>query len=384
VTTRALILAIVIACKRDPAEHVPPAPPPAGDAAASQDAAPQAVELLHTVATRVTVSSTVANKAIVPAHLVDRDPGTAWNSRTGDLNTAWIEIAVPKQAVVKQLKLIAGNTGKGPKGEDYFTMNPRIQSVSVLHGTHYVKTASLDIEKRDLQTIDVPDLAGDQPIRLELKDVKLGSKQRWRETCVAELEVWGTVPASEPRAAAPTIVVDAHVTAQATCDEFDAELKAYEGHHPCDQCGGNEAGSPGCQVTLYDAFKPSGPWRHVGKRCHTSDQHYVPWDCPLLVETTDWWFGPTMGHSDDPVDLEVRDVVPGGDPELVVRGHNGTDFVVVCKTDRTCTEPREISGDTWTAVATFRDAKLVVGAGSGAAPAAVLGTFPLVFKAMAP
>src|SRR5215475_8838625 len=87
--------------------------------------------------------------------------------------------------------MTAGHTGRGPHGEDYFTMNPRITQVSVLRGGNAAGTFKLDPNKRELQNLDVH---GEGTLRIRVDRVVLGSKKTWRETCVSELEVWGTLP----------------------------------------------------------------------------------------------------------------------------------------------------------------------------------------------
>ncbi|HMG21495.1 MAG TPA: hypothetical protein VK607_09275 [Kofleriaceae bacterium] len=91
---RAVWVAVVLlGCRK--AEPPAPAPSPpaapaaitdAGAAAAIADAVPgdtgvAQVELLRSVPSTVRVSSTVRNKAILPAHLVDRDLSTACHPR---------------------------------------------------------------------------------------------------------------------------------------------------------------------------------------------------------------------------------------------------------------------------------------------------------------
>jgi hypothetical protein len=55
------------------------------------------VELLHATPSTIRVSSRVANKAIVPAHIADHDLATAWSSRSGDLVGAWVDVNVPRR-----------------------------------------------------------------------------------------------------------------------------------------------------------------------------------------------------------------------------------------------------------------------------------------------
>src|SRR5262245_4425916 len=125
---RELVL-IAVACRHD---KPPPAPDPTPaliPAKPAADSGTSLVELLHAVPTTVRVSSQVRNATIKPEHLVDRDFNTAWNSRTGELAGAWIQVTVPAGAKIEQLQMTAGHTGHGPHGEDYFTMNQRITQV---------------------------------------------------------------------------------------------------------------------------------------------------------------------------------------------------------------------------------------------------------------
>ena len=168
----------------------------AGVAAAhANPSAPAPVNLLTTVPTVVAVSSRVANKAILPTHLVDGDPTTAWNSRTGELAGAWLAVRIPAGANVTSIRLTAGFTKQDPKLGDLFTENPRIKRVRITHGATHVDKA-LDITDRKLQ--DIPITGGSGDYKIEVLEVEAGTKKDWREVCVSELEVWGTVssPAS--------------------------------------------------------------------------------------------------------------------------------------------------------------------------------------------
>src|SRR5207244_7057122 len=131
----------------------------------------------------VRVSSRVANKKILPAHLVDRDLATAWNSATGDLVGAWIDVTLPRGAAIEELRMTAGFTGHGPTGEDYFTMNPRIRKVAVTADGKPAGTFALDIARRDLQSFSVH--AGDV-LRIEVAAIEAGTKPSWREISVSE------------------------------------------------------------------------------------------------------------------------------------------------------------------------------------------------------
>jgi hypothetical protein len=143
----------------------------------------------------VAVSSTVANARIVPEHLVDGDPATAWNSRTGDLVGAWIAIRLPPAAHVDVIKIAAGFTQVDKKA-DLFTMNPRIRKVRVSRNGKPLLDKQLDIESRALQDLPVDAPGGD--FRIEVLEIAPGSRPSWREICVSELEVWGTPPPGTP------------------------------------------------------------------------------------------------------------------------------------------------------------------------------------------
>lgn len=155
-------------------------------------AAAEPVELLHNVPSRLAVSSAVESKTIEPRHLVDGDRATAWNSATGDLVGGWIEFAVPAEVAVDEIRLIVGHTGKGKEG-DYFPLNHRIKRVRILRDDTKVGDFDLDPSSRELQAIKIGKPGGRYRIRV-LKTVA-GKRRSWRELAVAELEVWGTVPA---------------------------------------------------------------------------------------------------------------------------------------------------------------------------------------------
>ena len=156
---------------------------------AAQPAEPP-VDLLRTTPTVVAVSSTVANARILPTHLVDGDLATAWNSRTGDLVGAWLAARIPYGAHVTAIRMSVG-FAHVDRGQDLFTMNPRIKRVRVWHNESSVEH-SLDPEDRGLQEIAVDIPGGD--IRIEVVEVVPGTKRAWREICVSELQVWGTLP----------------------------------------------------------------------------------------------------------------------------------------------------------------------------------------------
>jgi hypothetical protein len=152
--------------------------------------APRLVNLLGAVPTTVAVSSTVANANLVPEHLVDGKLSTAWNSKTGELIGAWIAVRLPALVQVKSIKLTAGFVHKNQTG-DLFTLNPRVKKVRISRAGKPVIDHELDVENRGLQEIALDQPGGDFEIRV--LEIVPGSKPNWRETCISELEVWGTL-----------------------------------------------------------------------------------------------------------------------------------------------------------------------------------------------
>src|SRR6476661_8208174 len=133
-----LFVLLLVSCKKEqqatPAKGSGSAAPEVavGDAAvATPDAsAATSINLLRAVPSTIRVSSRVNNKTIKPEHIADRSLDTAWSSVTGQLVGAWIEVSVD-DAQIDAVKLTVGHTGHGKKGEDYFTMNPRIRAVKI-------------------------------------------------------------------------------------------------------------------------------------------------------------------------------------------------------------------------------------------------------------
>lgn len=123
------------------------------------------VELLHRAGAKVTVSSVVVNPKIHPGDLIDGDRGTAWNSRTGELDGAWIAFRVPAGAHVTRIAMTVGFTGKGPEG-DYFVMNRRIREVRVTRDGDKPRRFVLDPASRELQSLPVDGPAGDYRIEV--------------------------------------------------------------------------------------------------------------------------------------------------------------------------------------------------------------------------
>lgn len=162
------------------------------------------VDLLHTVESTVAVSSKVDNPHDYPEHLVDGKPETAWNGKTGDLK-GWIAFRVPKSAKVLRVEITAGFDKKATKG-DLFTMNYRIKKVRISREGEVIKEATLDIDTRGLQRIDIDAPGGD--FKVDVLETVPGTQKNWRELTVSELRVWGRAGgAPENRAHIPKMAI---------------------------------------------------------------------------------------------------------------------------------------------------------------------------------
>lgn len=155
------------------------------------------VDLLALPGSVVAVSSTVDNAKFVPEHLVDGDPGTAWNSRTGDLVGAWIAFRVPDDTTINTIRMTVGFTKKDPRLGDLFTMNQRIKKVEVISGDgKFTSSHTFDPDVRTLQDIPLARRGGTYFIKIV--ELVPCTKPDWREVAVSELAVSGTIagPAS--------------------------------------------------------------------------------------------------------------------------------------------------------------------------------------------
>ncbi|MCB9621916.1 MAG: hypothetical protein H6723_01105 [Sandaracinus sp.] len=93
--------------------------------------AQEPVDLLHAVGTELAVSSAYRNLRQQVERLVDGNPESAWNSATGDLTGAWIEVRLPADAEVTGIGLIPG-FARISNGSDLFTGNHRVAEIRVL------------------------------------------------------------------------------------------------------------------------------------------------------------------------------------------------------------------------------------------------------------
>lgn len=218
----ASLVSLVIGCgNKDASSGSQPSSTGSGSASrggtgnSAPQATPQAtdLELIHAIGAVVTVSSTVENTAHSPAHLVDRDPRTAWNARTGELTRAWINVEFPAVVSVTSIKLTAGFVATGSRGEDYFSMNHRVRRIRIIVDGQPSGEFDVDTERRDLQTFAVGKNA--KSLRIEIAATRAGTKKQWSEVCISEFEVWGK--ASTPSAGPTTPVVQVDASHEQRC-----------------------------------------------------------------------------------------------------------------------------------------------------------------------
>jgi hypothetical protein len=342
----------------------------AAGVAARQPGAPPpgTVELLHRVPSVVAVSSRVANLGDRPEHIVDGQLDTAWNSRTGELAGAWVAFRVPASAQVKAIRLTAGYVHQNQDG-DLFTMNHRIARVRIEKVGGDTHEARLDVERRDLQLI--PFAAGGGDFKITVLETVPGSKKRWRELCISELEVWGipgppppppkprpgvaTVanPAG-PRRTVPRVLVGSLEQSKALrlmqgpfqprekfCEDIEATNRREKEH--CEKCEKERApDAEPCCVGDYASDGTCAPGTFAGPSSLPAGLKYVDLMerkevyhqagvCHLLLQTRRGWFSHELGacgehsmYDQEPQTLinDVRVTVEQGEaarPYLVVQ-----------------------------------------------------------------
>lgn len=372
----AYLLLVIVACKK--AEPTPPPnppqPPPSDAAVAMADAAAidapggakiVDVELVQLTAASVRVSSQVRNPNIKPSHLVDKNLATAWNSVTGQLVGAWIEIRPIDGAEIHTIKLTAGSTTKGPKGEDWFTMNPRIRKLRVIADGAPQPDIFLDVDKRELQAFPI---TASETLRLEVTELVDGTNKRWREISVSELEAWGTTPPGwlSPRPL-PSIEVAVGEVADEKFDpceglderqnEVAAAGREYEAN--CHEQGCDDHAYPPLCAEETPTFVTSldPVWMKHTIWCESNDEIYGPSACHArfvrgndiaLVEHEI-----SRGHPNMKVSFDMKEVIaqsPGS--ELVVTFDEDDDdatviYYAVCRADTfTCSETLETTRGT--------------------------------------
>jgi|GEM_PF-2186238 len=171
------------------------APPPATAAGTTPAAAGEPVDLLQSAPVELAVSSVYRDQKAQVARLFDGDLETAWNSASGDLVGAWIEIRVPPSAEVTAMALTAGFTHRTDR-DDLFLGNHRVARVRVLRDGAELGTYPLDVESRELQSLPVQGPGG--VYRIEVVETVPGRRRDWREVCISELQVLGRVPDARP------------------------------------------------------------------------------------------------------------------------------------------------------------------------------------------
>lgn len=173
----------VAAVEGAPSEAVPEEPP-------EPESPP--VNLLSSVSTQLAASSVYRDHPTQIGKMLDGDTETAWNSRTGDLVGAWIEVRVPDDAQVTGAAMIVGFTHANAEGRDLFVANPRVTKVRVSHGEEVLGEFELDPEVRTLQPFAFEGVGG--VFRVEVLEVLAGSNESWRETCISEFQLMGRAP----------------------------------------------------------------------------------------------------------------------------------------------------------------------------------------------
>jgi hypothetical protein len=373
----------LVACQQN--KHDRPAPVPPIEVVVAGDAvtAAKPIDLFVSVPTTIVVSSRVANGAIRPRHLVDRDLETAWNSITGELVGAWIEIKIPA-ATITELRMTVGHTGHGPKGEDYFTMNPRIRAVAVTVDDKPAGTFKLDVDNRALQPLAIHATG---VVRVTVTDIAMGSKESWRETAISELQAWGTPPPgwkAPPRPLVPVVTVADAPTASELdpCYGADAERDAFIKEHAHDVYSGpggeDHSYPPRCEPMDVPEVPPM--WSRHGAGCNVGDEIYGPKTCTVMFALGAAHAGVTVTEEFASADVSVTSIteLPSMSGIAVRFKTPHGDKLGVCRSAPLgCTEPIQITGDDWVTREHFAGAAMVLEAVSGTPPAGVLGSHAL-------
>jgi len=168
--------------------------------------AQEPVDLLHAVGTELAVSTVYRNQRTQAERLVDGDAATVWNSATGDLVGAWIEVRLPADATVSAISLIPGFPGMSGN-RDLSRGNHRVAAIRVLREGVEVGRFPVAHERPEFVTIPVRGAGG--VWRIELAELRPGLRTDWREVCIAELRMLGRAPAMSPGMRLPRVAVGA-------------------------------------------------------------------------------------------------------------------------------------------------------------------------------
>lgn len=197
-----LVLALLGCGSSETAEETPtPEPTPPGPVVNEEPETPPEppqsppVNLLEAAGIDIAVSSAYRDRESEIPKLFDGDLETAWNSKTDDLQGAWIDVRVPDDASVTSIDMTAGYTKTDSRGTDLFTGNHRIARVRISHGGQELTTHALDTSSREIQSIPVTGPGG--VYRIEILEVTPGERDDWKEACISELRVMGRVPEPE-------------------------------------------------------------------------------------------------------------------------------------------------------------------------------------------
>lgn len=184
--------------------------------------AQEPVDLLHAVGSELAVSSAYRNLRQQVERLVDGDPESAWNSATGDLAGAWIEVRLPADAEVTGVALIPG-FARVSNGADLFTGNHRVARIRVLREGVEVGRFPVPNERPELVTIPVRGAGG--VWRIELTELRAGTRSDWREVCISELRILGRAPTVAPGTRTPRVAIGALPEAPTTAPVDVAALE---------------------------------------------------------------------------------------------------------------------------------------------------------------
>jgi hypothetical protein len=164
------------------------------------------LDLLHGIRTEIAVSSAYRDQSAQLGRLFDGDPSTAWNSRTGELVGAWIEVRIPEGAEVESIGLIPG-FARTDGETSLFTGNHRISGVRVLLNGVELDTFEVATETAELVPLTVA--SGGGVYRIEVTSVLPGTRTDWQETCISELQFTGRAPGAIAGSTEPTAAIGA-------------------------------------------------------------------------------------------------------------------------------------------------------------------------------
>jgi hypothetical protein len=219
-------------------------------------------------------------------------------------------------------------------------------------------------------------------VRIRVDELVPGSKPAWRETCVSELEAWGTLrpgttakpttpqvevgePVEEPLGHEPIKdpeeyctalikpAVEAHKAAGIALGQAIAQCQKehpnFERDLSC-MMGVDGPGDPMCDMTADRPIK-IGPWLAAGSISVSTDSIYGAIEIRPAVQTTKGWFvfgtPEDCGHfsQDGPCDWNITSTIVHGDVldlrYRIARREAWHDYTMTCTMADTvtCTEP---------------------------------------------